>query len=101
MLATKAIKRSEIREFVEALGDKSFEVVFVKRGDGTIRQMPARNVRDDERSNELPRYDVIEKGLVPVIDCEAEAKGVNPRRQFGIPETKLFIVNGEFILITD
>ena len=100
MLATKAVKRSEVSKFVSMLNGE-FEVVFTKRTDGAIRQIRARNLTESDTNGKGASYSLVEKKLIPIVDVAVEAEGGRAVKSFGIPEAKLFIVNGEFILVTD
>lgn len=93
------IQRNEVSTFLQALDGKRYDVCFTKRTTGEIRVMAVRNLTEADVNGKGANYSLAEKQLHPVVDLAVEAEGGRAVKSFGIPEAKLFIVDGVFYLI--
>jgi hypothetical protein len=99
-MLVSTIERNKVSEFVSKL-DGDFEVVFTKRTTGELRQMRVRNLTESDVNGKGANYSLVEKKLIAIVDREVEDEGGRAVKSFGIPEVKLFIVDGKFVLVYD
>ncbi len=68
------ITQKQAANLIAKSNGRFFSVLFVKRGDGELREMICRTgVKKNLKGGEAP-YDFSEKKLIPVYDTQAEKK---------------------------
>jgi len=67
------IKEAELASFLRHPANKTFTVEFVKRSTGEIRVMNATTQYAEHLKGGELKYDVFEKGLMPVWDLDKQA----------------------------